>query len=314
MRTVAVALLFLSACAANPDEPAPGRRVILTTFQPLFSFARAVVAGDPGVEVWNLAPRKEGPHDFNLDDPAVGARCRPIVEKAEAVITLRSLPVAPAFDRLYPWCRVANLRIVEIDPSAQWEVGTPRLPLIADPPDTARARERGEAKGPVPPNPHIWLSLSHAVRLVERISNDIVTLDPTHRRFYWANTARYQARLRALKAEFEKRLAGADRVATLTEAFPYLTADFGLGVADYILEPKDSAEVGERVRAAKVKVVLAEGEPEAKVRAAVEQAGAKVVVLRTLEAGWGEGERVEPDGYLRGMRDNLEKLAGAFGL
>jgi hypothetical protein len=39
-----------------------------------------------------------------------------------------------------------------------------------------------------------------------------------------------------------------------------------------------------------------------------------VVVLRTLEAGWGEGERVEADGYLMGMKDNLKKLAGALGL
>lgn len=312
MKRLGGVLLALAAigCATAGDGPARGKRVILTTFQPLYSLAWAVVGKDPDFEVFNLAPRKDGPHEFDVDDPAIAERIRPIVGGATAVVTLRSLPVSPHFDRLFAFCRKTNIRIVEMDPSVTWEAGSPRLPLIADPVDSARAKEgAATSKGP---NPHVWLSLSHAAQMLERIGDDVVALDPSHERHFRANVWKAKARLREMKAEFEKKLSKADRVATLTEAFPYLTSDLGIDVADYILAPKGPDEVEARVKAANVKVVLAEEEPDAKVRGAVERAGAKVVVLRTLEEGWGEGEKLDVDGYWKGMRFNLETLAKAL--
>lgn len=320
-RLVAV-LLSLAACAGpgperGPSAPAaapPSRRLILTTFQPLYSFSVKVVEGSPCLDVVNLAPRGQGPHDFHIEEPEHAARCRDFVHRAEAVVTLRSLPLAPASERVYAWCRRENVRIVEIDPAVCWDPGAPRLPLIPDPEDTARARERGGARGGVLPNPHVWLSLSHAVRLVERIAVDAAALDPDHAALYRENAARFEKALRGLKAEYERKLAGVDSpaVAALTEGFPYLTADFGIDVVDYILKPKGPEEVAARVRAAGVKVVLAEEPPAPEVARAVAAAGARVVVLTTIEEGWGTGDALDPDGYLNAMRANLEALLQAL--
>lgn len=301
-------------CAAAPGAV---KRLVLTSFQPLYSLASTVVEGSPCLEVVNLAPRARGPHDFDLDDPAQAGRCRDLARRAEAVVTLRSLPLAPAFDRLYPWCRRENIRIVEIDPAAAWDPAAPGLPLIPNPADSARAREAAREGAPVrdaAPNPHVWLSLTHAAQLAEGIARDEAALDPDHAALYRANAARLARALRGLKAAYEKRFAEIEslRVVALTEGFPYLTADFGIDVADYILSPKGPREIAERVRAAGVKAALAEEPPAPDVARAVEEAGAAVVVLTTIEEGWGEGESLDPDGYLKAMRENLERLHRAL--
>lgn len=330
-------LLSMAACSGSGPQraiprtgaaPAP-KRLILTTFQPLYSFAAAVVAGSPCLDVANLAPRGQGPHDFHIEEPAHAARCRDLVRRADAVVTLRSLPLAPEAERVYAWCRRENVRIVEIDPAVRWEPGAPRLPLIPDPEDTARMWERASARdhpadrGQKPPstpgsaslpNPHVWLSLTHAVRLIERIAEDAAALDPDHADLYRSNARTFQKSLRNLKAEYDRKFAGVESLAVdaLTDGFPYLTADFGIDVVDYILKPKGPEEVAARVRAAGVKLVLAEEPPVAEVAQAVASTNARVVVLSTIEEGWGEGDAMDPDGYLKAMRSNLETLYEAL--
>jgi ABC-type Zn uptake system ZnuABC Zn-binding protein ZnuA len=305
-------LASCSAAKAAPPPRSPG--VILTTFQPLYSFASKVVEGSPCLAVLNLAPRNQGPHDFNLEDPAQGVKCRDAVRGALAVVTLRSLPVAPAFDRIYPWCRKENIRIVEIDPAVSWDASVPKLPLLEDPEDSASSAGRSAPVEVMNPNPHVWLSVSHAIRLVEGIVRDVCALDPDHAALYQRNADSFQKELRSLKAEAERKLADVDRLSlvTLTEGFPYLTSDLGIQVLDYILSPKDAAQVTARVKASGARVVLAEEAPDAPTTQAIAAAGARLVVLSTLEEGWGEGDRVDPDGYLKGMKENLRKLVEAL--
>jgi ABC-type Zn uptake system ZnuABC Zn-binding protein ZnuA len=308
----AALFLMLAGCSAvGAGGTGAQGGLVLTTFQPTYSFAWHVAEGSPTLRVVNLAPPSKGPHEFSLDDAETGAGCRDLVRRAAAVVSLRSLPVAPAMDRVYPWCRNENIRIVEIDPAVTWDPGRPRLPLVADPEDSQLPVKAGE--GERPPNPHVWLSLSHAVRMVDRIAEDFARLDPDHAELYGRNAERYQKALRALKAEFDARLSGADPVAALTEAFPYLTADFGISVADYLLAEMTPEQAAARIRRAGVRVVLAEEAPEPALERAVKDAGARIVVLRTLETGFGEGEALDPAGYLKGMRANLEKLAQAVG-
>lgn len=310
MKRVVILCVLLSACATPRMQ---GRGVILTSFQPLYSFTTKIVEGSSTLEVFNLAPRHLGPHDFAFDDPAFAAQNREMARRALAVVTLRSLPLAKKFDQLYPFCRLQNIRIVEIDPVVTWDPSLPRLALIPNPSDTFRAGKVASAVEPVA-NPHVWLSLNCAARLVERIRQDVSALDPANAALYERNAFRFQGDLRALKAEYEKALASIDNLllVALTEAFPYLTSEFALNVVDYILEPAGPKEVGDRIRSAGVNVVLDEKEPEDAVVQAVNRAGAKLVVLSTLEEGWGEGEQLDPDGYLKGMRENLSRLLVAL--
>jgi ABC-type Zn uptake system ZnuABC Zn-binding protein ZnuA len=305
-----LALLAASCASSRPESPAPRPRLVLTTFQPTYSFASWVAAGSTVYEVANLAPPAQGPHEFVIDAPACAGRCRELLKRADAVVTLRGLPVAPAFARVYPWCRREKIGIVEIDPSVTWDAETPKLALIPNPEDSAKAVPAGLSEGARNPNPHVWLSLSHAGRMVEAIARDLISLDPANAALYRGNADRAEQKLRLLKAEFEGKLVDAPPVAALTEGFPYLCSDFGIDVADYILEPRGPAQVTARIKAAGVRVVLAEEPPEKAIQDAVAAAGARVVVLTTLEQGW--MGKLEPDGYLEGMRSNLCQLVEAF--
>jgi ABC-type Zn uptake system ZnuABC Zn-binding protein ZnuA len=311
-----LAVVIASASCSGPQATSGAKSpgVILTTFQPLYSFTSKVVEGSPCLKVVNLAPRNLGPHEFNLEDPVHGDKCREAARGAVAVVTLRSLPVAPAFDRIYPWCRRENIRIVEIDPSVSWDSSVPKLALLEDPEDTASSAGRINSVEVTNPNPHVWLSLSHAIKLIEGIERDIAALDPDHAALCRRNADSFQKELRTLKADVERKLAAADRlsVVTLTEGFPYLTSDLGIQVVDYILSPKDAAQVTARIKASGARVVLAEEAPDAATVQAIAAAGARVVVLSTLEEGWGEGDRLDSDGYLKGMKDNLRKLVEAL--
>ena len=291
-----------------PRPAAPAGRLVLTTFEPFYAFAANVAQGSRGLTVFNLGLPEEGPHEFEIGEPSLAARHRELVARAEAVVTLPSVGLSPEIERVYPWCRRQNIHIVQIDPVAVWDATAPHLPLIPTPVDS----EHGEPLVARPPNPHVWLSLANAERLVGSIASDLARLDVPNAALYQANAMHYRGEIARLHADAERRFASAGRlrVAALTEGFPYLTSELGIEVADYLLEPKDPAEITRRVKAAGVTVVLAEDPPEAPVKAAVERAGAHVLVLTTIEHP--PGDKLTPDGYLDAMKANIDALAVAL--
>ena len=282
---------------------------VVATFLPLYAFAAAVAEGSGKIGVTRLAPPEVGPHEY---DPERAPYRAPFVEemrRARAIVTLRTLSLAPRFDRLYPLARRENIYIVEIDPAASWLPDVPRLPLMAEPVDS---RHGAAAEGV---NPHIWLSLSHAALLVDRIGRDFAALDREDAGRYRRNAARYRRMLWKLRAAYAAKFARLDPpvIVSLTEGFPYLTADLGLEIADYILAPRSVEEIGERIEAAGAGVVLAEAPPAGAVRREIEARGARLLLLDTLEKGGTAAPDMGEDPYLSGMRRNLDALYAACG-
>lgn len=286
-----------------------GPRLVLTSFQPLYSLAWEVARGSPGLRVENLAPPDLGPHDFDVTDPALARRYR----AATALVTLRRLHLAASFDQLYPAGRRHNIYLVELDPLQTWTPGASAMRFLPNPRDGRRH------PGAAPPgdgwNPHVWLSLSHAARMGESLAGDFAALDPGQADRYRGNAASLARRLLGLRDRTLARLAPleAPELVSLTEGFPYLTADLDLPVLDYVLAPADATEVEQRVRAAGVRVVLAEQPPAADVLRAVARAGARLVVLDTIERGTaGRAGGLDPRGYELAMRRNLDRLYRAL--
>ncbi|MBI2571091.1 MAG: zinc ABC transporter substrate-binding protein [Candidatus Schekmanbacteria bacterium] len=309
-----VALLVVSSAAPGLALAGARREIVLTTFQPLYSMAWNVARDAPGVEVRNLAPRALGPHDYAPWEGAARAEFARAAGEAAAILTLRRVSLAPRFDELYGRAREWNIRIVEIDPLQAWSTDRAALALAWLP---DKGRQAGaDAAGGAPcgrdPNPHVWLSLSHAAAMTRNIARDLAALDPSGSNLYARNAERYARLLLALRAEIEAKLAEVDvpRLISLTDAFPYLTADLGLEVAAYV--DADGAGVGRIVRELAAGVVLAEEMPDEAVAAAIRSAGARLAVLHTLEEGWGNGDTVTPEGFELGMRSNLETLLGAL--
>ena len=78
---------------------------------------------------------------------------------------------------------------------------------------------------------HVWLSLPFAMRFVERIAEEIATLDPENAVYYMANASAYIAELYELHHQFIEMVENAPRDTILVvDRFPflYLTVDLGL--------------------------------------------------------------------------------------
>lgn len=298
----ALAALALAFALALAGPAAASRPVVLATFQPLYSLAATIVGASRGLEVVCPAPPDEGPHEFDPTEPHHAARLDGLARRAAAIVTLRSLPLAPRFDRLYAWARARRIRVVELDPAWDWGRAAPAFPLLTLP-------------GAPGPNPHVWLAPSLGAELARRLGEDLAALDPRRAGGYRARAEATARRLLELRTRALRALAGVARVevVALTEGFPYLAADLGVRVVDYLLAEHDPERVAARVRDADVRVVLAEDEPEPAVRRAIEGVGARVLVLHTLEHGFGHGDTVPVDGYERGLAADLDALVEALG-
>jgi zinc transport system substrate-binding protein len=83
-------------------------------------------------------------------------------------------------------------------------------------------------------DPHVWLSIPNAEKMVENITDALVRKDPAGSASYRKNAAAYRARLEELDGKFRTGLAGCDRHIFLHGghyAFGYLAQRYGLTYA-----------------------------------------------------------------------------------
>src|SRR5690606_5585680 len=114
-----------------------------------------------------------------------------------------------------------------------------------------------------------------------------------------------------MRADFESRLLDAEDPAlyALADEFVYLTRDLGLFVEGYFVKQdidwtaEDYAALAETLRESGVRVVIHKWEPTPEIQSAVAEAGARLVVLDTLEL---------TTDLEASVAENLEMLLHAF--
>ncbi|MCL2255495.1 MAG: metal ABC transporter substrate-binding protein [Firmicutes bacterium] len=90
-------------------------------------------------------------------------------------------------------------------------------------PDDSFAGDEDDCCGGATHDEHIWLSPRFATRLIERIRDEIMLLDPVNAAYYYANTEAYIAKLVALDAEFLAAVEDGTRdTIIVADRFPFL--------------------------------------------------------------------------------------------
>lgn len=155
-------------------------------------------------------------------------------------------------------------------------------------------------------DPHVWLDPTVMAELADVVAARLERPSP----------AAYKQQLLDLDAEYRRRLMPCrGRVLVTThDAFGYLAHRYGLEpqpltglTPDAEPDPKRLAELADLVRARGVTTVFTEGTDEARAAESLaREAGVGTAVLRTLEMP-------TEDGYLGGMRANLDALARGLG-
>jgi len=190
---------------------------------------------------------------------------------ADAVIGLRSLW---ADDPLYPISRRSNIRIVEVDAARPVDGA---LPGIAVQPGN-----KVEGLGSQP-----WLSSNNMGRMADVMAADLVRLAPEAKPAIEANLAALKQRLLKFSADSETRLASADTlsVMSLSDHFGYLIGGLNLELIgvdarpDAEWTPEALKQLGATLKDKEVAVVLHHRQPSDAVKAAIAEAGSRLVVL-----------------------------------
>lgn len=196
---------------------------------------------------------------------------RGLAVKADAVIGLRSIW---ADDPLYPNARRSNIRIVEIDAARPVDGSLPGI-----------AVQPGQGVDGLNSQP--WLASNNMGRMADVMAADLVRLAPAAKPKIEGNLAALKQQLLKLSASSEASLASANNlsVVSLSDRFGYLVSGLNLelidnqALTDEQWTPEAVQKLAKTLKDNDVALVLDHRQPPEPVKAAIDEAGSKLLVL-----------------------------------
>jgi ABC-type Zn uptake system ZnuABC Zn-binding protein ZnuA len=288
-------LLSVHTLAWGAPAPAKPLKVAATIF-PLYDLVRQVAG--PTVEVVLLVPPGASPHTFTVKPGTVRA-----LTGCVAVFTIGH--------GLDDWAtRLAQEAGVQR--TIVTDVGVPLRRGYSEHHGPGHAQTAAHDAV----DPHYWLSIPNAIRMVQFIAEVLAQLDPAARVDYQQRAVAYQAQLRSADAEIRHLLADLPRrdIATFHMAFAYFADTYGLKVVA-VFEPAPGKEPGPRyveafqrqVRAHQLHTVFIEPQlSEAALRGLSQDLG---ITLRKLDP---EGGVEGVESYIALMQYNAAQIAAAL--
>jgi zinc transport system substrate-binding protein len=256
---VSLCLLMFTLAGCSQDKPSgvsPSGIQVVTTLFPLYDMARAV--GGSKADVRLLVPPGVEPHNFE--------------PRPDDIISVNKAALFIYTNRyMEPWAEklvkgVASERTKVVDSSVGLKLNTAiDAHRDSDGHEKAGAGHKGRDSGM---DPHVWLDLENAVKMLDTILAAYIVKDPVNRSYYEANAASYRGILLNMDRRYVATFASC-RNRTLMHAghyaFGYLARRYGLeylaatGVtADSEPTPVRLAELVKQVRALGVKVIFTE--------------------------------------------------------
>lgn len=311
-----VLILALAAVRLAGADEAQAGVTVLTSLPATYSIAAALTAGTH-VTVRNVP---ENGRRMNAQQNYFSQQAPKLAEQfaaADAVVTIGKLWQE---DPLFVAARSGNIRIVNIDATKPWSETLEGVSVALEPEDDAPWSDPAEEPRARVPSVYYWLSPSNGARTAEIIAQDLMRLAPADAPAIAANLSAYRRELLGLKREYEQKLAALPDVTVyaLGPGLVYLTTDMSLFVDGYFLKQDinwteaDAAAFSAYLKEHGIRVVIHQWDPSETIRAAIDDAGARLVVLDIGDAGIVEDGRLATDGYTRLLRANLEALYQAL--
>jgi manganese/iron transport system substrate-binding protein len=281
-----VAAASLPLAFAQPAGPASGPRVVTSTS--VFADLVEQVGGDRLASVRSVVPAGVDVEDYNPKPDDLQA-----IAQAD-VLVMNGLALDRWVPKLVEAAHPGLLTLVLSD-------GLPALG-VGDSDDEDIA-ENG--------NPHFWLDPQYARVYVQKIHDQLVSVDPAGAPTYDANTAAYLAQLDELDAWIRQQVATVPpdqrKLVTFHEAYPYFAARYGFELVGVITpSPGQEPSAGElalliqKVKAANVRAVFSEAQFSPRMtQALAQEAGVQNVVADLYNDSLGDPPA---DSYLGMMR------------
>lgn len=166
-------------------------------------------------------------------------------------------------------------------------------------------------------DPHYWLDPVLVKSMVDRITTELIRIDPAGKDFYIENAQAYKKRLGALHEEIKKRLSTLQKreFVAFHPAWNYFSKRYGLKplyiveAAGRELRPGSITEIIKFIKKKNIKVLFSEPQMNpGLVEALARESGARILMLDPL----GSPEIPGRDHYIDLMRYNLSQLEEAL--
>jgi ABC-type Zn uptake system ZnuABC Zn-binding protein ZnuA len=315
-RLVVVLMALSSVLPSGQAAAADGARSsVLTGSQATYSLATALAKGT-SIDVQNVPP--DG-RQLSIMRDYIARRMDALSPTFQAATAVISLTNALPGDPLYRFSREANIRIIDVDAAIPWSLSMPGVALT----DAPVSNVDWGSDTDVPQSataPYFWLSISNAIRMGDIIAHDFSEIFPADAETIAENLDKLKHDLLELRNGYQNRLIeiGNDTVFALTGDFVYLTNDTGLYVDGYFIKQdirwteNDLAALTRHLTESGIGVVIHKWMPSAEIQAAIEAAGATLVVLDTADPGLVVDRALAADGLQQILRSNLEAVYQAL--
>ncbi len=231
-----------------------------------------------------------------------------LAKASDSVIGFRSVR---SDEPVYPYARRYNIRLVEIDALNPIDGESAGISVVQESYAGELAKQLGLDHDRVENN-FAWLSLNNLGRTVEIIATDLKKLYPQEAATIDRNISEIQHQLLTINSRASTLFASLDNpvLVSLSDRFGNFSNDLGLEtLATVPLDDRDwTAQrlniLTNWLKQQNVKVVIHHRRPNAAIVQAIEQAGAHLVILDSLETG---------EIFIsQRLNDNIDKLKNAF--
>ena len=297
MKKIAFILMFLLLGTMYAENRTfKKNKKVLTSIQSVYSIVKNITK-DSDIEVYSIFDS-----DVSMDygKSAFDNKDLDLSSAKEAVAVV---DVAKVWnnDYLYEYVRRKNIRIVEIDASYSFS-GNDYLSL------SLLNYKNGDR------NPYVWMSFQNVIKMANIAADDLSELFSENSKIIEKNLTKFSQEIKEIENGYlEKTLTLSSlSVITLTENLDYLFNDLNI-----FFNYTDSNEVtvknvAEIMKRNNSKIFISDRWIKKEIINEIEKKGGKFLVLDTFNIPREVDGKMDPDGYIKGMKENMEKLVEAM--
>ena len=291
-----ILMFFLIGTMYAENRTFKKNKKVLTSIQSVYSIVKNITK-DSDIEVYSI---------FDSDvsmDYGKSAFDNKDLDLSSAKDAVAVVDVAKVWnnDYLYEYARRKNIRIVEIDASYSFS-GNDYLSL------SLLNYKNGDR------NPYIWMSFQNVIKMANIAADDLSELFPENSKIIEKNLTKFSQEIKEIENEYlEKTLTLSSlSVIALTENLDYLFNDLNI-----FFNYTDSNEVtvknvSEIMKRNNSKIFISDRWIKKEIINEIEKKGGKFLVLDTFNIPRELDGKMNPDGYIKGMKENMEKLVEAM--
>lgn len=289
-------MFFLIGTMYAENRTFKKNKKVLTSIQSVYSIVKNITK-DSDIEVYSIFDS-----DVSMDYGKSAFDNKDLdLSSAKEAVAVVDIAKVWNNDYLYEYARRKNIRIVEIDASYSFS-GNDYLSL------SLLNYKNGDR------NPYVWMSFQNVIKMANIAADDLSELFPENSKTIEKNLTKFSQEIKEIENEYlEKTLTLSSlSVITLTENLDYLFNDLNIFFNYTDSNEMTVKNVAEIMKRNNSKIFISDRWIKKEIINEIEKKGGKFLVLDTFNIPREVDGKMDPDGYLKGMKENMEKLVEAM--